>query len=875
MGRVWLARDEVLHRDVAVKEVVPPSGLTESEGEQASARGLREARAIARLNHPNVVRIFDVVARPRRPWIVMEYVKSRSLQDRIATDGPIPVAEVARIGLGIISAIQAAHRAGVLHRDVKPSNVLLAEDGRVVLTDFGLATLAGDATLTRSGLILGSPAYIAPERARQGITGPESDLWSLGATLYAAVEGRAPYHRSTAMATLTALVTEAPDPSLLAGPLAPVLHALLDKDPATRMAAPQAARLLRRLVGPPRQPDHQPWRTQRERRPALPPVPPVPALPPVPPVPALPPVPPVQVLPPARPVRAVAAAPPVPPAAPARPPSTPDRPRSVPAGARNVPVGSRTTPDGPPVAPTARLVTPRTPDTADEPPRAPETPADTGAAGTDATGVEVAGIDATGVEVAGTDATGAEPGEVGQAGGASTVEQPPVVPPTGETGDSAGPAGGVEPPLTPARGPEAPGAEQADRESTDRESTDRESTESEFAEQEVADPVSPNSETADPVSADPVSADPVSADPVSADPESMAPESVAAESVAAQRSGSESTVPELVALERTDSEQTGSDQTGSEQTGLAQTGSEQVAAEQVAAEPAGAEPAGPDRDDRAVVARASTQMPPAARPPVKRSASPPAVQPPPAGQAGTRPAAPGRKPLLLAVGGLVVIVIVAVVVLVALHHGSPGTASVTAAKTRSASPSAPTSASASPEASATGSPAPSAPQSAPASPPPTGATGAGDGALPAGWHMYHDPTGFSVAVPDGWTLTHSGSIVYFHDASGGRLLGIDQTNQPKSDPVADWTSQSQYRVSRGDFPGYQQIKIAAVPYHLKAADWEFTYNKSGTRIHVINRGAVFGPHQAYGFYWSTPDAVWSANISNFDLITSTFQGRTG
>src|SRR5215470_341896 len=126
MGRVWLARDEVLHRDVAVKEVVPPSGLTESEGEEASERGLREARAIARLNHPNVVRIFDVVAKPQRPWIVMEYVRSRSLQERIVQDGPLPAAEVARIGLGILSALVAAHKAGVLHRDVKPSNVLIA-----------------------------------------------------------------------------------------------------------------------------------------------------------------------------------------------------------------------------------------------------------------------------------------------------------------------------------------------------------------------------------------------------------------------------------------------------------------------------------------------------------------------------------------------------------------------------------------------------------------------------------------------------------------------------------------------------------------------------------------------------------------------------
>src|SRR5215475_2779509 len=143
MGRVWLGQDEVLHRDVAIKEVIPPPGLTESESDEAATRGLREARAIARLNHPNVVRIYDVVAAEPHPWIIMEYVPSRSLQQVLEEDGPMRPAEAARIGLGMLAALVAAHRAGVLHRDVKPSNVLLSED-RVVLTDFGLATLVGD-----------------------------------------------------------------------------------------------------------------------------------------------------------------------------------------------------------------------------------------------------------------------------------------------------------------------------------------------------------------------------------------------------------------------------------------------------------------------------------------------------------------------------------------------------------------------------------------------------------------------------------------------------------------------------------------------------------------------------------------------------------
>lgn len=249
MGRVWKARDEVLHRDVAIKELVPPPGLTQDERREMRERSLREARAIARLNHINVVRVFDVLRTDGDPWIVMEYVPSRSLQDTLATDGPVSPNRAAVIGLGVLGALKAAHRAGVMHRDVKPGNVLLGLDGRVVLTDFGLATVPGDPNVTRTGLVLGSPAYIAPERARDGTAGPEADLWSLGATLYAAVEGQSPYARPSAIATLAALATEPPPPAKRAGPLKPVLNGLLRKDPASRIDADVAERLLRRAAG--------------------------------------------------------------------------------------------------------------------------------------------------------------------------------------------------------------------------------------------------------------------------------------------------------------------------------------------------------------------------------------------------------------------------------------------------------------------------------------------------------------------------------------------------------------------------------------------------------------------------------------------------
>ncbi|WP_432835075.1 serine/threonine-protein kinase [Dactylosporangium sp. CA-092794] len=249
MGRVWLARDEMLRRDVAVKEVVPPEGLTAEERVELRLRTLREARAAARLNDANVVRIYDVVHTEQTPWIVMEYVPSRSLHQVITEDGPLPPERVAQIGLAVLGALKAAHAAGVLHRDVKPGNVLLADTGRVVLTDFGLAVFeGGDGAVTRPGLILGSPQYISPERAREGTSGPEADMWSLGATLYAAVEGRSPYARSTTFATLTALATEEPDPPTRAGVLRPVLSALLRKDPRSRAGVAETERLLTRAA---------------------------------------------------------------------------------------------------------------------------------------------------------------------------------------------------------------------------------------------------------------------------------------------------------------------------------------------------------------------------------------------------------------------------------------------------------------------------------------------------------------------------------------------------------------------------------------------------------------------------------------------------
>lgn len=240
MGTVWRARDETLDREVAVKEVVLPAGLSDDERDNRHRRTLREARASARLNHPGVVTVHDVVDEDGRPWIVMELVRARSLQDIVDEDGPLPPGRVATIGRQVAGALRAAHAIGILHRDVKPANVLVADDDRAVLTDFGIAQLAGDATLTATGMVMGSPAYMSPERVNGDPAVPASDLWALGATLYAASEGRAPHHRSDAMAVLAAIMTQDVPPPRNAGPLAPVLTGLLERDPVRRMSGADA-----------------------------------------------------------------------------------------------------------------------------------------------------------------------------------------------------------------------------------------------------------------------------------------------------------------------------------------------------------------------------------------------------------------------------------------------------------------------------------------------------------------------------------------------------------------------------------------------------------------------------------------------------------
>ncbi|MFD4573889.1 protein kinase [Streptomyces sp. NPDC058417] len=244
MGRVWRAHDELLHRAVAIKELTAALYVSESDQPVLLARTRAEARAAARINHSAVVTVHDVLEHDGRPWIVMELVEGRSLADAVKEDGRIEPAEAARIGLWVLRALRAAHSAGVLHRDVKPGNVLLSDDRRVLLTDFGIAQIEGDSTITRTGEVVGSVDYLAPERVRGHDPGPASDLWALGATLYTAVEGRSPFRRTSPLTTMQAVVEEEAEQPRHAGPLAPVIAALLRKDPAHRPDTSHAEALL-------------------------------------------------------------------------------------------------------------------------------------------------------------------------------------------------------------------------------------------------------------------------------------------------------------------------------------------------------------------------------------------------------------------------------------------------------------------------------------------------------------------------------------------------------------------------------------------------------------------------------------------------------
>ncbi|MET8453931.1 serine/threonine-protein kinase [Streptomyces sp. NPDC005209] len=249
MGVVWRATDQLLGRRVAVKELAQDDSLSDDEARLHRDRTLREARAVAQLSHPHIIVVHDVVEHDQRPYIVMELIDGGSLADRISARGPVDAAEAARIGIDLLSALRTAHEAGVLHRDIKPANVLV-ESGtdRVVLTDFGIAQVAGATTLTETGSFVGSPEYTAPERMSGLRTGPESDLWSLGALLCAVLSGESPFRRDSLGGILHAVVAAEIHPPAQAAPLLPVVRGLLERDPERRLDAAEAELMLRAFL---------------------------------------------------------------------------------------------------------------------------------------------------------------------------------------------------------------------------------------------------------------------------------------------------------------------------------------------------------------------------------------------------------------------------------------------------------------------------------------------------------------------------------------------------------------------------------------------------------------------------------------------------
>jgi hypothetical protein len=649
MGRVWRAHDQVLDRVVAVKEIVPPPGLSDPEG--VHRRTLREARATARLSHPGVIRVFDVLEVDGGTWIVMEYVPSRSLQEVIAADGPLPPRRVAKIGLDLLDALVAANRAGVEHRDVKPANVLIADDGRVMLTDFGIAAIADDPSNSTSDALIGSPEYMPPERTKSEHLGLPSDLWSLGATLYAAVEGQSPFHRATVAATLTAITISPPDPPKQAGPLAPLLEGLLRKDPADRPSAKDAARMLRSAA-------------------------------------------------------------------------------SGAYGRASIPAPDVR--DGTAPAQAAAVLDPSTPGG----PREDPGPAPAGEKSEEA--VLAAGPSVASGEVAGAVPASGLPVVDGESAGAVPAAGLPVV--DGELAGAVLPAAdeGPAPAVLSAAPPEAP---------------------------PVAD--GPSAGTAFPL----------------AEGESAR---------AALPLADEEPAPAV----------------------LPAAGGEAAGGEKA---PAALSEGRRRWTAMAVIVLSILLVAGAAFWFFN-------------GQAADRPARPEASP-------------------------AP-TVSPSAATSSSSSPSGPSSSSPSSPPSSTGSSA----GSTPARP-----------VLPSGWHDYHDKTGFEVYVPNGWSRSQKGTMVYFR--GDGRVLGIDQSDHPKSDPLADWRKKSAYRVSNGDFPGYHLIRLAAVNYLKSSADWEYTFNGSGARQHVDNRNILASSHQAYAIYWQTSDSEWSAHKDDLALIYASFRPK--
>ncbi|MGI8450368.1 MAG: protein kinase domain-containing protein [Streptosporangiaceae bacterium] len=693
MGTVWLAEDDILSRQVAVKEVSPPADMTERERDLLRERTLREAQTAARLSHPNVVTIYDVVEDDGRPWIVMELVRSRSLRELVEAEGPLTAQQAARVGLQVLTALNAAHALGIMHRDVKPGNVLIDPDGRAILADFGIARTQDSPALTTSGVLVGSPSYIAPERARGERGGPESDLWSLGATLYALVEGRPAYDRAGALPTLMAVVNEDPDPPSRAGTLWPVIRGLLDHVPSRRLGPDEAERMLRQIAGSEGGSKTAPW------------------------------------------------------------------PAALPA------------------------------------PRE------------EAAGGGIAGRTRAGGSLESAEHTRTL--RLWDAGPPAEPESGPLAPEAGPLRDEPDPQALPDQP-DPLALPDEPGPDALPDQPDPQALPDQPGPDA------LPDQPGPD---ALPDGPDP---QPLA---LPGDPKSYAGPS---DSAAVPREPGPAVVPEA---------------------------GEAIAPVLVAAEeraPQPVRPPEPGDTDAALIPGLPGRPGTAARTQeIGRS--------------------PRRKPLVWVLAAAAAVVLVASVVasmILTSHHTPRAAADQDHSSGRPAS-----SHPASPTPSATSAAPTTAPPSSPA---PTPSSTSGSGALgpaviPASYHGFRNSTGFSIAVPAGWRVSHQGHYVYLLPPSGADFLLIDQSDHPQPNPLQDWQQQEANREST--YPGYHRIRLESVRYPQaeKAADWEFTYYHQGVLTHVLNRNVLANAHHAYALYWSTPASEWGQSWHIFKVLAQTFR----
>ncbi|MEU6425253.1 protein kinase [Microbispora sp. NPDC046973] len=833
MGVVWRAHDQLLDRAVAVKEVRYDSAMGD-ELSDLNRRTMREARAAGRLTHPNVVVVHDVIEEDDRPWIIMQLVPSRSLGQVIREDGPLSPERTVEIGLQILDALRAAHRQGVLHRDVKPENVLLTDDGRVVLTDFGIARLEADSTMTRTGLV-GTPAFIAPERLRGEAAQRESDLWSLGATLYTAVEGKPPHDRGMAMATMHAVLNDDPAPPRRAGALGPVLLRMLAKEPVDRPGYDELTRLLKRV--------------SRELSP-----------------------------PASRPVAA-----PAEPAEPAAPrPATPETPASRQGKA------SRGAAPYPPVSPPPVSPAPMSPARPDEPPAERDEAAGAGRAPAPGKGA-AAGRDEAGTG-AGSGSEAAGPGEITSPlpvirdEGAPEQEDGPAQEKAAkapgampETGVQAAPPARAKPSAASAQ--EKPGKEDGPaREPNAHDGATK------IAPAVTSDAVSgtvsgPGDRTAPEDSA--ASGTTKDSGASSAGRPATTPQSPVSRSSAA--SGASATPKGATGGSTASKGAAGSASSVSSGSTGSGSGSRGGGGSDSRTDRAGGGPTpGAGDERRAATADRTQDASGAAGSPIAGLRQAPAAVPPRGGAAwhevSTSPAQPRSSNGLLKVAMILIpalLIIAGVAGYLGLRAGEgdpggdPGSDAATAAtgkggdkpSTSAPSPAAPSSAepsaSASDEATESPEPSPSPETSKPAD-------------VPEGWHKYKHSSGFSLALPKGWHVDGRGNGEVRFRGDSHTYLEVHHTSSPESDALKVWRRDVP-GMSR-NFPGYKLIEIREVKGYFKtAADWEFTFGDSRYRSRVIDRGFVTDKHNGYALLYKTQDKDWKKKKELFETIAATFK----